>query len=231
MIGEEEYFRLIEEHFLQKRGNPVLLSPKEWVLIHEWYDAAIPEEVVLRAINRAFEKKDEDKKPLSLRYCGRLIKSEHKKYLKSLEGKTRAESADVRLEAKNVQQFLDHLQAALEASSRNAADSGNSLLADFLLEKRQQLSTNIVQPYLLNQSNDLQRVERGLTELEKEIEGILLSMIAEEQMALFKEEAMRDLKMFEGKVELSVYQEMIRRSLIKAVRNVYQLPRLSLFYM
>ena len=54
MIEEENYFRMIEEHFLQKRGNPMLLSPKEWALIREWYDAEIPEEVVLRAINRAF---------------------------------------------------------------------------------------------------------------------------------------------------------------------------------
>ena len=70
-----------------------------------------------------------------------------------------------------------------------------------------------------------------LADVEKEIEGVLLSMISEQQMASFKEEAMRELKMFEGKVELPVYQEMIRRSLIKAVRNQYRLPRLSLFYM
>src|SRR5437870_3480955 len=140
MIEEENYFRMIEEHFLQKRGNPMLLSPKEWALIREWYDAEIPEEVVLRAINRAFEKKEEDRKPLSLSYCGRLIKSEHKKYLKSMEGKNLDRPASTGLEAKNVQQFLEKLQEALEASSRKAAEAGNSLLADFLLKKRQDLS-------------------------------------------------------------------------------------------
>src|ERR1043166_8614111 len=161
MIEEEEYFRMIEEYFLQKRGNPILLSPKEWALIREWYESEIPEEVVLRAINRAFEKKEEDKRPLNLRYCGRLIKSEHKKYLKSLEGKIEKPVEDVRLEAKNVREFLEHLHAALEASSRKAAESGNTSLADFLQQKRENLGSDILQSFISNQSNDLQRVERG----------------------------------------------------------------------
>ena len=62
MMDEEEYFRVIEDHFLQKRGNPMLLSPKEWVLIREWYEASIPSEVVIRGIDRAFEKKKDHAK-------------------------------------------------------------------------------------------------------------------------------------------------------------------------
>jgi hypothetical protein len=42
---------------------------------------------------------------------------------------------------------------------------------------------------------------------------------------------MRELKDFEGKLDFPVYQEMLRRSLIKSVRKIYNLPRLSLFYM
>jgi hypothetical protein len=42
---------------------------------------------------------------------------------------------------------------------------------------------------------------------------------------------MRDLKSFQEKIEFSVYQEMINRALIKSVRKVYNIPRLSLFYM
>jgi len=60
---------------------------------------------------------------------------------------------------------------------------------------------------------------------------VLLQMISEEQIKCMKEEAMRDLKTFEEKLELSVYQEMLRRFLIKSIRRLYNIPRLSLFYM
>lgn len=229
MIQEEEYFRVIEEHFLQKRGNPMLLSPKEWTLIRDWYEAEIPEDVVLRAINRAFEKRGEEEKDItSLVYCKRLVKSEHKKFLKSLEGKTEDSKIGDTLEAKNVQDFLARLQDALSRSIVQAQEAGNSAIADLLESKRQKLQQEIIHVF---QANDLQRVEQQLTRLEEEIEQVLLQMISEEQLKLFKEDAMRELKIFEEKLDLAVYQEMVRRALIKSVRKLYSIPRLSLFYM
>ena len=231
MIDEEEYFRLIEEYFLQKRGNPVLLSPREWSLIREWYETEIPQEVILRAIDRAFEKREEDKRPLSLRYCSRLVKSEHKKYMKSLEGKGEAEARLLQPEAANVQDFLQRLVEALEKSGSLAAESGNQALSEFFFNKKKELTDSILAPFRSSTNGNLQRVEEQLTTLEKEIEQVLLRMISEDRMTVLKEDAMRELKMFEGKVELPVYQEMMRRSLIKAIRKTYNLPRLSLFYM
>jgi hypothetical protein len=228
MMPEEDYFRVIEEHFLQKRGNPILLSPKEWTLIRDWYEAEIPEEVVLRAIDRAFEKKGEEEKDISsLVYCKRLVKSEHKKFLKSLEGKTH-DSSSPALDAKNVQEFLARLEEALAQSISQAQQSGNLALADLLESKKQKLQREIIQSF---QPNDLQRVEQQLTKMEEEIEQVLLQLISEERLKLFKEEAMRELKIFEEKLDLAVYQEMVRRALIKSARKLYNIPRLSLFYM
>lgn len=231
MIEEEEYFRLIEQDFLRKRGNPLLLTPKEWALIREWYENEIPEEVVLRAIDRAFEKKDEDKRPMSLRYCSRLVKSEQKKYLKSLEGKGDAAVRPAEPEAQNIGEFLQRLIDALEKSSIVARESGSEVLSQFFEQKKTELQTEILAPFNASRNGNLQRVEEQLTTMEKEIEQVLLRMISEDQRTALKEDAMRELKMFEGKVELPVYQEMVRRSLIKAMRKSYNLPRLSLFYM
>jgi hypothetical protein len=231
MNEEEEYFRVIEEYFLQKRGNPILLNPKEWALIREWQEAKIPQEVVLRAIDRALEKKEEDDKPsISLRYCKRIVKSEYKRYLKSLEGmdpsvtKTAPESA-------NVQEFLKNLVSLLASSSASARESGNAALTTVIEEKKLFLEQSILKEFGENPSQDLQRVEHQLTTLEKEIEEVLLQTVSEERMKLLKEDAMRDLKTYQDKVELTVYQEMIRRSLIKSLRKLYSIPRLSLFYM
>lgn len=222
---------MIEEYFLQKRGNPVLLNPKEWTLIREWFEAEIPEEVVLRGIDRAMEKREEDDKAsLSLRYCKRIVKSEYKRYLKSLEGKQPSE-AKATPDAANVREFLTRLVSSLEQSSTSARESANAALADLLTQQKNVLQGQILNAFDPNSPLDLQRVEHQLTVLETEIEDVLFQTVSEERMKLLKEDAMHDLKSFQDKVELPVYQEMMRRALIKALRKLYSIPRLSLFYM
>lgn len=228
-MEEEEYFRMIEDYFVQKRGNPMLLSPKEWGLIREWQEGGIPAEVVLRAIDRGFEKKKEEfESPVTLTYFRRIVKSEYKRFLKSQEGlasETHKESAS------NVIEFLEKLLRSLEESNKQAGQAGNQAMADLLQGCREKLSNDVVKPFRENQTMDLQRVEHQLATLEKEIEKALLQTISESQLNSFREDAMRELKTFEEKIEFPVYQEMINRALIKSVRKLYNIPRLSLFYM
>jgi hypothetical protein len=231
MIEEEEYFQVIEEYFLQKRANPMLLSPKEWALIREWHEAEIPHEVVLRAIDVGFErKKDQDNHPVSLNYFRRIVKAEHKRYRKSLEG-TVPGAVTNQPEVKNVEQFILRLIESLSQSSVLAENAGNSALKDLLLESQSKLQVDVLGQFNPNNPLDFQRVEHQLTTMEKGIEQVLLQTIPNQQMNLLKEDAMRDLKSFQEKVDWPVYQEMINRALIKSIRKLYQIPRLSLFYM
>jgi hypothetical protein len=232
-MEEEEYFKMIEDYFVQKRGNPMLLSPKEWALIREWHQAEIPQEVVIRAIDRGFEKKkdDDEKTPLSLNYFRRIVKSEYKRYLKSQEGLGPEKKESKEETSANIREYLEKLVSALTESEKQASQNGNQAMADLLRGCREKLSREILKPFQENQQIELQRVENQLTILEKEIEQLLLQTISESQLNKFREDAMRDLKSFQEKIEFSVYQEMINRALIKSVRKVYNIPRLSLFYM
>jgi hypothetical protein len=231
MMDEEEYFRVIEEHFLQKRGNPMLLSPKEWVLIREWYEGSIPAEVVIRGIDRAFEKKkDPDNEITSLVYCKRIIKSEYKRYLKSQEG---ADTSPVSKEPPpaDIEQFLEKLATALAQSETKATEAGNEGLAAMFKLRESELRNQILDPFRANPAMDRQRVEEQLTGIEKNMEQLLLQMVPATDLDRYKEDSMRELKQFEEKLEFGVYQEMLRRSLIKTIRKQYNIPRLSLFYM
>ncbi len=220
---------MIEDYFVQKRGNPMLLSPKEWALIREWHEAGIPGEVVLRAIDRGFEKKKEEfESPVTLTYFRRIVKSEYKRFLKSQEGLSIEKQQE---SSTNVLEFLEKLLHSLEESSTQAGRAGNQAMADLLQGCREKLSTDVVKPFHENQNMDLQRVEHQLATLEKEIEKVLLQTISESQLNSFRENAMRDLKTFQEKIDFPVYQEMINRALIKSVRKLYNIPRLSLFYM
>ena len=232
-MEEEEYFKVIEDYFVQKRGNPMLLSPKEWALIREWQQAEIPQEVVIRAIDRGFEKKkdDDEKTPLSLNYFRRIVKSEYKRYLKSQEGLGTDKKESKEETSANIREYLEKLVLALTESEKQASQSENQAMANLLQGCREKLSAEVLKPFQEGRQVELQRVENQLTTLEKEIEQLLLQTISESQLEKFREDAMRDLKSFQEKIEFSVYQEMINRALIKSVRKVYNIPRLSLFYM
>lgn len=224
---------MIEENFLQRRGNPMLLSPKEWILIREWFQSQIPSEVVFRAFDRGFEKKktDEEKSFTSLTYFRRIVKSEFKKYQKSMEGTSPSIQKPQDLDVRNVQEFLARLLDELNLSSQRANEEENRVLSGLLLESREKIRVEILDPIIHDPATDLQRVEQQLNQLEKSIEKTLLQTIPDRQINQWKEDSMRELKMFEEKLEWSIYQEMLQRALIKAIRRHFRIPRLSLFYM
>jgi hypothetical protein len=65
------YFTEIEEYFVHKRGKNILISPLDWCLVELWKENGIPQHVVLRGIDRSFEKAHSRNKrpPTTLHYC------------------------------------------------------------------------------------------------------------------------------------------------------------------
>src|SRR5574340_334188 len=69
------YFTEIEEHFWQKRGAHLLVSPLDWAIVETWQKAGIPIHAVLKGIDRAFESYQHSRRGLggrqlkSLAYC------------------------------------------------------------------------------------------------------------------------------------------------------------------
>ncbi|HJO04051.1 MAG TPA: hypothetical protein QGG47_08760 [Acidobacteriota bacterium] len=73
------YFRQIERHFGVRRGGPLLLSPRDWQVVERWHDRGVPLDVVLRGINRAFDRFDAGgasaAKVNSLSYCKQQVEA------------------------------------------------------------------------------------------------------------------------------------------------------------
>ncbi len=77
--GPHPYFLAIEDVFLDLRGSPLQLSPKDWQVAKKWYEEGIPFELVERTVRELFarrEAKDDqekDKKVWGLGYCQREV--------------------------------------------------------------------------------------------------------------------------------------------------------------
>jgi hypothetical protein len=71
--AEAEYFQTIEEYFVSRRGDPLLLSNADWLLIRRWRRSGIPLRIVLRGIRDALDGHAHSwgraHKIRSLRYC------------------------------------------------------------------------------------------------------------------------------------------------------------------
>ncbi len=70
---EAAYFQGVEEFFVSRRGDPLMLSNADWLLVKRWRSQATPLRIVLRGIADALDSHahswSRDRKVASLRYC------------------------------------------------------------------------------------------------------------------------------------------------------------------
>lgn len=95
---EQLYFLAIEKVFLEERGSPLYLSPKDWHLARKWYEEGIPLDWVERTLRELFEKrraKGTAEKVINLGYCKRSVEAAWKRYLKMGAPEVEAVEIDV----------------------------------------------------------------------------------------------------------------------------------------
>lgn len=56
---DRDYFRAIEEAFVELRGAPLLLSPGDWQIARSWFERGVPSEFVVAELRRVFERRRE----------------------------------------------------------------------------------------------------------------------------------------------------------------------------
>jgi hypothetical protein len=93
-LEEAEYFQRIEEHFGQRRGGPLVLSPKEWLLVQRWREKGIPLPIVLRGINMAFDRfaasGPRPDRLNTLSYCAQHVETAWEEHRRAHAGSTEA---------------------------------------------------------------------------------------------------------------------------------------------
>lgn len=133
--SEDEYFARIEEHFARRRGGPLLLSPTDWQLVERWHSEGVPLSVVLRGINRAFDRFRHSGRRSdrinSLRYCRQHVEESWEEYRESRASPRR--DHDPALEA------ADHLVAAADACRKASTDMSDEDVRTVLVDVADEL--------------------------------------------------------------------------------------------
>jgi hypothetical protein len=85
---EATYYQTIEEFFVSRRGDPLMLSNADWLLIRKWRTSGMPLRVVLRGVADALESHarswGRDRKVGSLAYCAREVEAARERWQRAL---------------------------------------------------------------------------------------------------------------------------------------------------
>jgi hypothetical protein len=209
MSGREQsgYYRTIAGEFIRRRGAPFFLSPRDVALVARWESLRIPLDAVLEGIERAFEnsrKRGRPGKVMTLAFCEAQVMKAFGQHAERSAGGTE----------KVVPRFEKKDRLGKEAA-RFLATVPPGLAA---------LAGLFEQAVAVTRLPDTD--EQKLEKLDDEVDEILWRSSLPGE----REEVRKDIRVeFAGKRGFDI-EEIVRTRLVKARRDRYKVPYLSLFY-
>lgn len=240
------YFTEIEETFIRRRGKNLLLSPLDWALIESWQEREVPLHIVLRGIERVFDRADKQphrkRSVKSLFYCKEEIEAQFAEWLESQVGAAGGQPSAVNGQPPetngaahsngapapaNDEMFSDealeaHLRqvsAALTAAIGQVSNADLRETFERVLSRLEQLAGNY---------ESAEKLEESLEKLDALIDEALLKQSSGTSL---RAETEKNLAAYRHKMETEVYQRTFDLMMLKKLREQADLPRLSLFYL
>ncbi len=235
------YFTEIEEEFVKRRGSHLLVSPLDWSLMETWKQRGVPLHIVLRGINASFDAYDQrahrGRRVNSLFYCRSEVDAMYFDYCESRVGGNGSSVKE-------------------ESNGRNGNDSSFSppAMIDYLNEHRETLrqlsfqhstdsalSENFARTTMrldqivedLSSANNIspESLEIDLTMIEEVILDGLKESAGEERLKELEKEGNRQLQVYRQSMEREIYRQTLDNFIARRLRELYRVPRLSLFYL
>jgi len=218
------YYTEIEETFVRRRGKNLLLSPIDWALIETWQQRGIPLHVALRAIENVFD--GYDKKPTTrsikgLLYCREEIEAQYEEWLRSQAGKADGSGLES-AESYSPETVSSHLSTLI--------DRIRSLVIRELEEDLERAVARL-EELKASPGDDFEHVDKSLSDIEHILDNALLTKIEKEHLSKTEKEVLEQLKPYKSGMEPDAFAKTFELMLLKRLREDYNVPRLTLFYL
>jgi hypothetical protein len=235
------YYTEIEDEFVKRRGSHLWVSPLDWSLIETWKQRGVPLHIVLRGINNSFNSYDQrlsrGRKVNSLFYCQQEIDAMFLEYCESRVGSSSNPPADSSGYPTNghsafspeaIINYLSEGRRTLEQLHRQFSEE-RSLVETF--DRATMRLDQIIEDLLTNKNISLEGLEKDLTMLEEIILDGLKDSAGEECLEQLQKEGNRQLRAYKQTMEKEIYRQTLDNFIARRLREQYQIPRLSLFYL
>lgn len=245
------YFTEVEEEFVRRRGKPLLVSPMDWALIESWQNAGIPLHIVIRAINRAFDAYDarprKFRKVNSVFYCQQEVESTFADYRLSQVGgdpagskeKPQKQQKDKSSKQQEIADafpkrllldFLARSESELSGASALAA-SANRTEIESAIERARARLIEMAREVEISAQSDAEAIERDLDAIDRMILRSATESCGQEGVEKIRAEAESQLQPYRKKMDKAIYQQTVQNFISRRLREMNNIPRLSLFYL
>ncbi len=231
------YFTEIEDAFVRRRGKHLLLSPMDWALIESWKEMRVPLHVVLRGIEKSFdswEAKPRVRTVKSLLYCQEEVEAQYAEWQEAKVGAADVDDAANKQNGEGLpfsrSAILKHLQDAEIGLSHSRKLREGDDFSD-ALERALALLKELEQDIASTASINAQKLEQSLTGLERMLSDALRATVSADEMAALTTEVTAQLKPYRKQMNASIYEQTFDNLLLKRLRERFNVPRLSLFYL
>jgi hypothetical protein len=214
---EAAYYQDVEEFFVSRRGDPLMLSNADWLLVRRWRSEGVPLRIVLRGIEDALDAHahsfSRHRKVGSLAYCANEVDAARDRWRQALDvGREERGGLDVAAGLRRLAEALDQARdlgpRAREVASRLASElraAPTSLrLAD---------------------------AEPALAEAEGELLGVLREEAGSAVEAKIDDTVEKVLGPYAGRMPARVLEQIRTDSRTRRWLDRHGLPRLSLFHL
>jgi hypothetical protein len=237
------YFTEVEEEFVKRRGSHLLVSPLDWSLIEMWKRRGIPLHIVLRGINSSFDGYDRrlsrGRKINSLFFCQQEVEALFQEYVESRVGAVRDGETGAAQNGGEDSRFspssvLDFLQERREALRKLEAKFPDAVLKETFArtsERLSQIVADLEQDKERGMGASLETLETDLMMIEEVILDGLKEHAGEGNLKQLRKEGNDRLRSYKQSMEREVYEQTVGTYVAQRLRDQYQIPRLSLFYL
>lgn len=212
----------------------------DWALIESWKEMEVPLHIALRGIEKSFdswESKPRKRTVKSLLYCQEEVEAQYAEWLEARVGASDADengsapSSDAQpFSRAAVTAHIGRVRGELETALKRRAQAGEDDLTESL-QRVLGLLTDLESELTVKATFEAQKLEQSLTGLERLLSDALRSVVDREQLAILKSEVAEQLKPYRKHMEAAVYEQTLDNLLMKRLREVFGIPRLSLFYL
>ena len=232
------YFSEIEDTFIRRRGKHLMLSPIDWALIESWKERGVPLHVALRGIEHAFDSYESKKRKRSVKtllYCQEEIEAQYAEWLESRVG-SHDESATEDDQSSDKSPFsrdavLSHLSRSLESIKERSMQPAQPIELREALERGASLLDDIRDEYETAAQLDTRKLEESLTGIDRLLDDAIRSAIADDELTSMTAEVESQLKPYKRQMDKAAFEQTHANLLRKRLREHFDIPRLSLFYL
>ena len=224
MSTEDNYYGAVESHFIERRGSPLFITPKEWHLIQKWETESIPLRVVKEGIDRVFERPSRRPGVRRLSYCRQSVEAAFRRFREARVGESGGgssehEDAERLVAAEHLAELRTTLEAARKIWSKRSEDFAR------------QLEDGIREIETLGESESVDRpgLETRLIGLEERLLGSAASVLAEEEREDMRRRAEESLSSYRERMPEDVYRGALDSAYRKRVRAACGLCPMSLY--